>query len=423
MRRHRHHLASPTRHRTNRTLGTAAVALLVSVSCGSSDTAGDTDAADGDEPATASATTAADAASTTGTGAGTDGDASTTSTQPPADDEVEPDDTNDTSDAGGAPAEDTAPEDDEDTAPEASDTGAVEFPVTVVDALGFEHTFDEPARVGCVVNLCREAFAGFGEPPAATPFEASDFFFPAGPPEFVVTDINDLEAWAGADIDVAVFGGPANQIHEIASDVTTVFFVHTPGRTNDGMTGIEAVAENHRLLGTIADRLPEAEADIERLERAIATARSFSTPELADRTVVNLFNGAAYLMEFGDGDTEQSTAFCSVLLEAALGSCAEVDILAQEISAEAFLELDPDVIAMQAGTLSVETRDDPIWERLSAVQNGLAYDSSGTGYRFASARSLIWALQEFVHFTVPGSGIPAPGPLDDFVPEASPLVS
>ena len=93
------------------------------------------------------------------------------------------------------------------------------------------------------------------------------------------------------------------------------------------------------------------------------------------------------------------------------------------MSAEAFLELDPDIIAMQAGSLSVETRDDPIWQRLGAVNSGLTYDSSGGGYRFASARSLIWALQEFVHFTVPDSGIDAPGPLDSFVVDDSPLVS
>lgn len=396
MRSGRHHPASPPLRRATRRLVVSA-ALLVAASCGGADSDADDDPSDEGSPATA-----------------TDDEESTTApTSPPSEDAETTENT--TQGAGDETAEERTEE--------TGGTGAVEFPVTVVDALGIEHTFDEPARVGCVVNLCREAFAGFGEPPAATPFEESSFFFPAGPPEFVVTDINDLEAWAGADIDVAVFGGPANQIHEIAGDVTTVFFVHTPGRTNDGMTGIEAVAENHRLLGTIADRLPEAEADIARLQRAIATARTFSTPELADRTVVNLFNGAAYLMEFGDGDTERSTAFCSVLLEAALGSCAEVDILAQEISAEAFLELDPDVIAMQAGALTVDTRDDPIWARLSAVQAGLAYDSSGTGYRFASARSLIWALQEFVHFAVPGSGIPAPGPLDDFVPEASPLVS
>ncbi|MEM8707222.1 MAG: ABC transporter substrate-binding protein [Actinomycetota bacterium] len=344
---------------------------------------------------------------------GTDDDASPTTGEPtdvtttaPADDT-----------AASAPAEPT-------TTTTIVESSAVDYPITLVDAIGVEHTIEGPVRLGCVAKICTEILAGLGLAPAASTYRDDEpFFFPFGPPEFVVTNNNDIEAWAGADIDFAVFGGPKIGFHETVEAVVPLFFLHTAGRTAPDLTGYEAIYESTRAIALLVDRVAEGEQLIADLETAIATARSFSTPELADRSFVNLFNGEAYLLEIGNADEIGSWAFCSVILAAELGSCAEVDITAQEISAEAFLELDPDIIALQTGALTVETRDDPVWGRISAVQNGLAYDSVNNGYRFANIRSLIWALQEYVHFTVPEAGIPHPGPLADFVPEESPLVS
>ncbi|MEM8706887.1 MAG: ABC transporter substrate-binding protein [Actinomycetota bacterium] len=312
----------------------------------------------------------------------------------------------------------------ESTTTTVAESSAVEYPITLVDAIGFEHTIDGPVRLGCVAKICTEILAGLGLAPAASTYrEGEPFFYPFGPPEFVVTNNNDIEAWAGADIDFAVFGGPKIGFHETVEEVVPLFFLHTAGRTAPDLTGYEAIYESTRAIALLVDRVAEGEQLIADLETAIATARSFSTPELADRSFVNLFNGEAYLLEIGNADEVGSWAFCSVILAAELGACAEVDITAQEISAEAFLELDPDIVALQTGALTVETRADPVWGRISAVQNGLAYDSVNNGYRFANIRSLIWALQEYVHFTVPEAGIPHPGLLVDFVPEESPLVS
>ncbi|MEM7141687.1 MAG: ABC transporter substrate-binding protein [Actinomycetota bacterium] len=330
------------------------------------------------------------------------------------------------SDGGDAPDAEDAEDPDEPAPPVEPDIPEVPevvFPLTFTDALGYEHTLDEPAQLGCVSIVCTEIMAGLGVAPRASTYNEEPFFFPVGPPEFVVTNLNDLEAWSGAEIDFAVMGGPENATHDVAREIVTVLFVHTPGRTAPDLTGFEAVIENTRLIGQIVDRAAEAEVLVRNLETAIETARGFSTPELADRSFVNLFNGPSYTMEIGNADEVGSWAFCSVILAAELGYCAEVDITAQEINAEAFLELDPDIVAMQAGSLTVETRDDPVWGRISAVENGLAYDSAETGYRFGGVRSLIWSLQEYVHFTVPDSGIPHPGLLADFVPEDSPLVS
>ncbi|MEM9519516.1 MAG: ABC transporter substrate-binding protein [Actinomycetota bacterium] len=300
----------------------------------------------------------------------------------------------------------------------------VEFPLTITDALGREHTIDGPARLGCVTSRCREILGGFGVAPAASPYEPSDFYFPVGPPEYEVSDVADLEAWSGANIDFAVFGGvpapPAS--YALVEQFVTIFYVHTPGQTNtDGMDGIEAAIWNTRALGQLLDMNVEAEAEIARLEQAIATASTFSTPERATRSFVSLANDPGY-REDGTTSTSEPGSFCTLLIEVGLGECIELPTEDREMSAEAFLALDPDLIVMHDGVDSVATRSDPTWQRLSAVQNGTAFDGQGNGYRTIGVRSMIWTLQEFIHLTVPDSGIDHPGPLDRFDPTTSPLV-
>ncbi|MEM1332269.1 MAG: ABC transporter substrate-binding protein [Actinomycetota bacterium] len=302
---------------------------------------------------------------------------------------------------------------------------AAQFPVTVTDALGTDFTFDEPPRLGCVSFRCREILAGFGVAPAASSYRESEFFFPVGPPDFEVVNVNDIEAWAGADVDVAVFGGvPEPPITYQAIDrVVPILYLQTPGLTNDGIGGIEAIVGNTRLLGQITGEVDAAERDIARLEAAIATASPFSTPELSERTFVMLTNAAGYIAEFIRRPDEPENAFCAALDATGLGECVEFPTQGRELSAEAFLDLDPDVIVMADGQLSVDTRDDPTWQRLRAVVTGSVYDSARSSYRNVGVRSLIWALQEYVSATVPDSGVPAPGPLDDFDPTSSPLVT
>lgn len=325
-------------------------------------------------------------------------------------------------DPSAADSESTAPDADEAD----GDVAITElFPVTVTDALGAEFTFDAPPRLGCVSFRCREILAGFGIAPAASSYSESEFFFPVGPPDFEVVNVNDIEAWAGADVDVAVFGGvPEPPItYEAIDRVVPILYLQTPGLTNDDLGGIEAIVENTRLLGRITGEVEAAERDIDRLEAAIATASTFSTPELADRTFVMLTNAAGYIAEFIRHPDEPENAFCAALDATGLGVCVEFPIRGRELSPEAFLDLDPDVIVMADGQLSVDTRDDPTWQRLSAVVTGSLYDSARSSYRNVGVRSLIWALQEYVSAAVPDSGVPSPGPLDDFDPTASPLVT
>ncbi|MEM7324371.1 MAG: ABC transporter substrate-binding protein [Actinomycetota bacterium] len=299
----------------------------------------------------------------------------------------------------------------------------VVFPLTITDAVGRELTLDEPAKIGCFWSGCTEIHASLGIPPGAATVPAGTpedgvFYFPVGPPDFTVAAFNDLEAWAGADINFVINRGPQGPNDAAVEQFVDIFYLHAPGLTDTSLTGYEAHIANIRMVGQLLAAPEEAEVAVARLETAIRTLAEFSTPELAARSFAYLFNGEEYRVMTDD------TPFCAAIAEAAVATC--LPLSEGELNGEAFLELDPDVIAVQAGFNDVgyttETRDDPVWGRLSAVQNGSAYDSDDRLYWCCGSRSLIWALQDFAAYAIPGSGIPAPGPIGTFDPETSPLV-
>ncbi|MEM9613563.1 MAG: ABC transporter substrate-binding protein [Actinomycetota bacterium] len=324
-----------------------------------------------------------------------------------------------------APAAEAAPDEaaEEATDVEAADVEAVEFPLTVTDAVGREVTLDEPARIGCYWSGCTEIHAELGVAPGASPVPAgtsSDgvFYFPVGPPDYTVTAFNDFEGWSQADINFLVNRGPQSPDDAVVEQFVDVFYLHAPGLTDTDLTGYEAHSENLRLVGLLLGKPAEAEAAVARMEAAIAGLAAFSTPELADRSFAYLFNDEGYRVMTDD------TPFCAAIADAGVGTC--LPLSEGELNAEAFLDLDPDVIAVQAGLdgsgFTTATRDDPVWERLSAVQNGTAYDSDDRLYWCCGSRSLIWALQDFAAYAIPDSGIPAPGPIREFDPTTSPLL-
>ncbi|MEM7141686.1 MAG: ABC transporter substrate-binding protein [Actinomycetota bacterium] len=395
--------------RIGRVLAVVAIAALVAAACGDAEDDADASASQGEsgssgaDTATEPADTATEPADTPDAGGSDDGgsdDGASSSDSEPADG-VEP-----------APAGLVVPEVD-----------PVEFPLTITDAIGRELTLDEPARIGCYWTGCTEIFASLGVPPDAatvpggTP-EDGAFYFPVGPPDFVPSAFNDLEAWAGADINFVVGRGPQGPNDAVIEEFVDIFYLHAPGLTDTNLIGYDAHSENIRMLGQLLGMAQEAEVAVARMEAAIATLAEFSTPELADRSFAYLFNEEGYRVMTDD------TPFCAAIAEAGVGTC--LPLRDGELNAEAFLELDPDVIAVQAGFNAVgyttETRDDPVWSRLTAVQNGTAYDSDDRLYWCCGSRSLIWALQDFAAYAIPDSGIPAPGPLGVFDPTTSPLV-
>ncbi|MEM9467937.1 MAG: ABC transporter substrate-binding protein [Actinomycetota bacterium] len=388
----------------HRLVAVLAALVLVAASCGGSDDA----SLDSASASTAASDEAEETPSTTADEQSSEGGNAGTETDADAEDDGE--------------AEDDPADPDE---PEATATvEPVEFPLTVTDAVGREVTVDRPARIGCYWTGCTEILASLGVVPAAAAIpggttETDVFYYPVGPPEFVVTNINDFEAWAGADISFIINRGPEGAQDAIIDDFVDRFYLHAPGLTDTDLTGYDAHIANIRLVGQVTGLPEEAEAAVARLESAIAALGELSTPELADRSFAYLFNGEGYRV------MTDETPFCAAIAEAAVATC--LPLSEGELNAEAFLQLDPDVIAVQAGFNDVgyttETRDDPTWDRLSAVQNGTAYDSDDRLYWCCGPRSLIWALQDFAAYAIPDSGVPAPGPLAVFDPATSPLVT
>ncbi len=375
---------------------TAAALALVSAACGGGDTTDGPEPPAADPVVAAASTPAADA--TAGDGGVAD---------QPASDE---------SDESGSSAE--APGFDVVTV-EPEPVEPVVFPLTINDAAGREFTFDEPAKLGCVWVGCTEIHASLGVAPKAAPVPAgidddSVFYFPVGQPDFVPTVLNDFEAWAGADIDTIILRGLPGANDGVVEQFVDIFYLYMEGVTDENVTGVDVYRENLRLVGQIIGE-PEAAAEATaRLDTAISTLAAFSTPELAERSFAYVFNEDAYRVMTSEAP------FCAAIAEAGLGTCIERS--EGELNAEELLRLDPDVIAYQQGLNDVATRDDPTWGRLSAVQDGTAYDSDDGAYRCCVSRSLIWALQDFAASAIPDSPIPPPGPLATFDPTTSPLV-
>lgn len=296
----------------------------------------------------------------------------------------------------------------------------VTFPLTITDAAGRDLTLDEPAKVGCLWRGCIEILASLGIAPAASEIpagtdEASAFYFPVGPPEFVVTVLTDLEAWAGADVDVVVLRGLPGPSAAVYEDLVDIFYLYHEGFTDPSVAGFDIHDANTRMLAQLLGIPAAAEEALGLRDAAVARLADFSTPELADRSFAYLFNQDGYRA------LTDNAPFCFAIADAGLGTC--LSLTEGEVGAERILAIDPDLIALQSGATTVDSRDDPTWERLTAVQSGTVYDAGDGLYRCCVTRSLIWALQDFAANAIPESGIPAPGPMLDFDPTTSPLVT
>lgn len=351
-------------------------------------------------------------------------------TEPPA--TAAPEDDEPPSDAGPEenepevvaeePVQESAPETAPQTEPEPEPVPPVEFPLTITDALGTEFTFDGPVSFGCVWTGCSEVHADLGirEGAASVSFAAdgdtsSPFLYPVGPPEYIVADYLNVEDWAGADIDAVVSRVPQNPgIEAAAGGLLPTFYLHAPSYAESSVAGFDAYRENIWLFGQLLGE-PQAAADtLANYDAMMVNLSAMSTPELASRTVSVIRNGEEYQPYTED------TPFCDVIQATGLGTCVIVGETA-EMNAEAYLAIDPDWIVYYSGAVAASDRSDPVWPELSAVQNNQVVESVDASYHCCGARSLLLALQEFVHATVPDSGIEAPGPGLEFVPAASPL--
>jgi ABC-type Fe3+-hydroxamate transport system substrate-binding protein len=296
------------------------------------------------------------------------------------------------------------------------------FPLTVTDAIGQEFTFDAPPKIGCLWYGCYEALADLGIPPAAGLLPevelASIFYAPAGPPTHLVADDSNPENWAATGIDLLMTRVPDSADLDAMRQAAPIFFLHHPSYGESDQQGYAAYIENLRILGQLTGQPAAAENAIARFETTLAPLKSLATPETAELRVAVLFSGEGY------GGLAPSSPFCAVLAEVGLGRCVEAAEGAAwlELNAEQFLALDPDWIVYLGFGVSHTERTDPVWSQLTAVKEGRVFDAVGHRYYCCSARGLIHSLQDYVSHILPEAGIPAPGPVEAFDPEQSPLV-
>lgn len=318
-----------------------------------------------------------------------------------------------------------------------SDTGtsgtgsAGDFPLTITDAAGIEHTFDAPVtKIGCRYFGCIESLADMGIVPYAAPAgdEGVVFLYPDGEPAVAIQDFDNLEEWAAADVDVMVdLVSPfALEDAETLGKAAPVFFLNAPYEAWDAdnyKPGVDAWRDDLRLLGAITGHPELADAALARYDTFVANLAARAPDGAAEQELANLSftdDGTYSLMDPG-------SPFCEALRDNALGHCLEVDgwnAESWEINAEAFLAADPDWIAYTVydDTQTYADRDDPAWGRLSAVSDGRVFDFSRTNC--CSLRMLTHSLQEYAfHVWGTDGGVPDPGPENDFDPTKSPLAT
>jgi ABC-type Fe3+-hydroxamate transport system substrate-binding protein len=305
---------------------------------------------------------------------------------------------------------------------ERGNTAFAGFPLEITDAAGQTHTFDEPPAIGCYWYGCIEMLADLGVPQQATIAAEEEldqaFYHPADPPVHVLTDGENPEEWARAEVDVILTRVPEDPGNDALEQAAPVFYLHHPSYGDSGVEGVDAYYENMRLIGQLAGDPDGAEEAIERYESFVAAVKEAAPDDAADLTVAPLF--ASDDGSYNVSGTENP--FCDVLADEDLGTC--VDVRTGEVNPEAFLALDPDWIPYMVFADDSETwadRDDAVWGRLRAVQEEQIYDA---GHRIycCSLRGLTHSLQQYAHHVFgEEGGIPDPGPLPDFNPVARPL--
>lgn len=292
------------------------------------------------------------------------------------------------------------------------------FPLTITDAAGQEFTFDAPPKIGCWWTGCIEVLADLGLPAqAASTWLAegydSTLFFPAGPPVHEIQDSANPEEWAASEVDLLIMRLPVSPNYDALAAAAPIFYLHAPSYGESAQTGYEAYLENLRLGGQLTGQPAAAAAAIARFETMMANLKQLATPETQAQAVAILWEDEAYRA------VDNTNPFCTIIGEAGLGTCIEAPLW-DEISPEAFLAADPDVILYMSGSDQHQERTDPVWSQLTAVKEGHVYGVTGLFY-CCGARTMYHDVHEYIHLILPDA-LPDPGPFAAYDPEKSPLV-
>lgn len=308
------------------------------------------------------------------------------------------------------------------------------FPLTITDALGVEHTFDTPPRIGCYHWSCHETMGDLGLVPQAAAWATNvadgrpfNIAFQAGIPPAILQDGLSPEEWAAADVDVIV--AVAFTVDEVAglaaNSPAPIIYLEASGYGNSAY-GAEAYVNNIRLLGELTGEQEAADAAIQRWRNVEANLEYLGSDELAETTVLGILTWDPAFNAMGNDNP-----FCVLIKQNRVGECMDVPG-AQEItvSDEEVLAQDPDWIILQgaanvagqgASPNPIHDRSvNPFWNQLSAVANDQVY-YGGERYYCCSTRGMIHAASEYVHYVV-DRRIPHPGHFADFNYEYNALV-
>ncbi len=263
--------------------------------------------------------------------------------------------------------------------------------LTVTDAAGQEISLDSvPERIVCVTGACDDMLFSLGIDPVATSTPAL-LALPThlGDEADRIASIpgafgqEDIEAIAAEEPDLVI--GLAG-VHEALAEPLAEFaplWTLTFGDYEDSVT-------NLRALAALVDE-PESGVEVEtRFRQTLADAQGTAAAEGLDQ----LSGLTMYSSGFGRGvntDDDLLGGLTAQLFDYPWPSKGDDFETAQAYSIEEILEQDPDIIFVQsftAGdgpTMSEELAEDPVWTRITAVQEGRVHEvlptlwSSGRG--------------------------------------------
>jgi iron complex transport system substrate-binding protein len=306
-----------------------------------------------------------------------------------------------------------------DDEPAASATADAAQAQVVEDAKGERFETGEPVeRIACMQTACDEILADLGLVPVATwvPEEMARYpvYFGDRAAEIELhQDEIDVEKVAATRPDlIYVREGQEKEARQLEK-IAPVFTGFSGFETDP-----EQYKENVRDLGRLTGRTEQAEAAVRRWDATVARLRDAAPADATETTVFaqSGYEPRKYAGWFRGG------IFCNVLERERLGRCAleqpdGAEDAYGEVSAEAVLKADPDLIQYQASPVydvaPPSERTDPTWRRLKAVDEGKVFVDESTGTYCCGLREPAYALQLYAHHAF---GAPDPGPFSRWRP-------
>jgi iron complex transport system substrate-binding protein len=281
------------------------------------------------------------------------------------------------------------------------------FPLTIVDGEGVEHTFEQPIeRIACIDNACVETMAFLGVMPIAVGEfynynilvdEANFGAAAADVPQIPSDDSGNPDFEAIAELAPQLVVGWSD-LREPLQGIAPVYAMHYQGDS------IDAFPTDVRLLGRVLG-LSEAAIE-EKIDAAIDRLEAYSLLSPKDKSLyitgIADENGAFYNYD--------TTRFAPCGLISYVAQCGYAPGVEGDLSVEAVLSIDPDVIVIEeydpvnneaARIIDGIAANQPLWQELSAYQNETIFVLPRTRARMTTIQSMVTVLDTVVPLIYP----------------------